>query len=140
MLFRSKPASTFIEILGTVREGCEVEIEVIAVKQNEGGLVTIETFVPEVAAEKVRLAMGAAGAGKVGNYSHCSFSVKGIGRYRPEKGAKPAIGKIGKLEEVKEERITMQFERRLIKRVITAIKKAHPYEEVPIFVYPVEEF
>jgi len=76
----------------------------------------------------------------VGNYSHCSFSVKGIGRYRPEKGAKPAIGKIGKLEEVKEERITMQFERRLIKRVITAIKKAHPYEEVPIFVYPVEEF
>ncbi|KKW10777.1 MAG: hypothetical protein UY50_C0026G0004 [Parcubacteria group bacterium GW2011_GWA2_49_9] len=137
---KAKPASTFIEILGTVREGCEVEIEVIAVKQNEGGLVTIETFVPEVAAEKVRLAMGEAGAGKVGNYSHCSFSVKGIGRYRPEKGAKPAIGKIGKLEEVKEERITMQFERRLIKRVITAIKKAHPYEEVPIFVYPVEEF
>jgi len=82
--------------------------------------------------------MGKAGAGKVGNYSHCSFSVKGIGRYKPEKGAHPAIGKIGRLEEVSEERITMQCERRLIKAVITAIKKAHPYEEVPVFVYPVE--
>jgi len=100
--------------------------------------VMMETFVPETHAKKVRLAMGKAGAGKVGNYSHCSFSVKGIGRYKPEKGAHPAIGKIGRLEEVSEERITMQCERRLIKAVITAIKKAHPYEEVPVFVYPVE--
>lgn len=136
----AKPASTFVEISKTVREGCEVEIEVIAVKQNETGLVIIETFVPEAAAEKVRLAMGEAGAGKVGNYSHCSFSVKGIGRYRPEKGAKPAIGKVGKLEEVAEERITMQCERRLLKQVFIAIKKAHPYEEVPIFVYPIENY
>jgi|GEM_PF-276589 len=135
---RAKPASTFIEITGTVREGCEVEIEVIAIKANEGGLVTIETFVPEARAEKVRRAMGEAGAGKVGNYSHCSFSVKGIGRYRPEKGAKPAIGKIGKLEEVAEERVTMMCEKRLIKKVISAIKKVHPYEEVPIYMYPVE--
>jgi len=135
---KAKPASTFVEIPKTVREGCEVEIEVIAVKQRGDGFVTVETFVPETHAEKVRHAMGEAGAGKVGNYTHCSFSVKGVGRYKPEKGATPAIGKVGKLEEVKEERITMQCERRLIKRVITAIKKAHPYEEVPIFVYPVE--
>lgn len=136
---KAKPVSTLVEISNTVRKGCEVEIEVIAVKQNESGLVTLETFVPETHAEKVRHAMGEAGAGKVGNYSHCSFSVKGIGRYRPEKGAKPAIGKVGKLEEVHEERITMQCERRLLKRVFIAIKKAHPYEEPPIFVYPVEE-
>ena len=103
-------------------------------------LVMIETFVPERDAEKIRLAMGEAGAGKVGNYSHCSFSVKGVGRFRPESGANPAIGKMGKLEKVKEERITMQCERRLIENVISAIKKAHPYEEVPIFVYSVEEF
>ena len=135
---KAKPVSTLVEISKTVREGCEVEIEVIAVKEKEGGLVTVETFVPEAAAEKVRLAMGKAGAGKMGNYLHCSFSIKGVGRFKPEKGAKPAIGKIGKIEEVKEERITMQCERRLIKKVTLAIKKAHPYEEVPIFVYPVE--
>ena len=96
----------------------------------------IETFVPETHAEKVRRAMEEAGAGKVGNYAHCSFSVKGIGRFRPEKGAKPAIGKAGKPEEVAEERITMQCERRLLKRVISAIKEVHPYEEPPIFIYP----
>lgn len=136
---QAKPVSTLVEISRTVREGCEVEIEVIAVKPKEDGLVTIETFVPETHAEQVRRAMGEAGAGKIGNYSHCSFSVKGIGRYRPEKGAKPAIGKVGKLEEVKEERITMQCERRLIKKVISAIKEVHPYEEAPVFVYPVED-
>ena len=98
--------------------------------------VMIEAFVSETHAEQVRRAMGEAGAGKVGNYSHCSFSVKGIGRYKPEKGATPAIGKVGKLEEVTEERITMQCERRLLKKVISAIKEVHPYEEPPIFIYP----
>lgn len=97
--------------------------------------VMLETFVPETEAGKVRLALGETGAGKTGNYTHCSFSVKGIGRFRPEKGAKPAIGKIGVVEEVAEERITMSCERRLIKRVVTAIKKVHPYEEVPVFIY-----
>lgn len=96
----------------------------------------LETFVPETHAEKVRLAMGKAGAGKVGSYTHCSFSVKGVGRFMPERGAKPAIGKVGNFEEVSEERITMQCERRLIKKVVTAIKKVHPYEEVPTYVYP----
>ena len=101
-------------------------------------LVMLETFVPETHAKKVRKAMEEAGAGMIGNYSHCSFSVKGIGRFRPEMGAKPAIGKIGKLEEAAEERITMQCKRALLKRIKIAIKKAHPYEEPPIFVYPVE--
>jgi len=98
----------------------------------------IETFVPETHAKKVRLAMGEAGAGKLGTYSHCSFSVRGIGRFRPEKGSKPTLGTIGRIEEAKEERITMPCEQRLLKKVVTAIKKAHPYEEVPIFVYPFE--
>ena len=135
---KAKPVSTLIEITNTVREGCEVEIEVIAVKPKEDGSVTVETFVPETHAEKVRMAMGNAGAGKMGNYSHCSFSIKGVGRFKPEKGARPAIGKVGKLEAVAEERITMQCERRLLKAVISAIKEVHPYEEAPVFVYPVE--
>jgi hypothetical protein len=60
----------------------------------------IVVYVPEADAEKLRKAMGNAGAGKIGNYSHCTFSVKGIGRFKPNQGAHPTIGEIEKLEEV----------------------------------------
>ena len=105
----------------------------------ESKRVKIVVFVPEKDADKVRGAMGKAGAGRVGNYTFCSFSVKGIGRFKPEKGANPAIGKIGKIEEVKEERIEMVCERKKLKAVMAAIKKAHPYEEPAIDVYPLEK-
>ena len=62
--------------------------------------VKIVVFVPETHTDAVRDAMGKAGAGKIGNYSFCSFSSKGIGRFKPEQGADPHIGKVGKLEEV----------------------------------------
>lgn len=48
--------------------------------------------VPENEADKLREAIGSAGGGKVGNYTHCSFSVKGTGRFLPVDGAKPAVG------------------------------------------------
>lgn len=98
--------------------------------------VKVVVFVPESHAGRVRLAMGEAGAGRIGNYTHCSFSTKGIGRFRGEKGAKPTVGKAGRIEEVPEERIEMVCDRRLLKKVISAIKEVHPYEEVPIYVYP----
>ena len=72
---------------------------------NSKELVKITVGVPETHAEIIRGALGKAGAGKVGNYDFCSFSVKGVGRFRPLKGADPAIGQIGKLEEVAEEQI-----------------------------------
>ena len=62
----------------------------------------IVVFVPESHTDIVREAMGKAGAGKIGNYTFCSFSSKGIGRFKPEEGAHPAIGEIGKLEAVEE--------------------------------------
>ena len=101
--------------------------------------VKIVVFVPETHADAVREAMGKAGAGKIGNYTHCSFSSQGIGRFKPEEGAHPAVGKIGKLESVREERIEAVCERKILQDVITAIKKAHPYEEVALDVYPLEE-
>lgn len=92
----------------------------------------IITFVPTKDAEKVRLAMGDAGAGVLGNYHHASFSSKGIGRFVPGEGAKPAIGQVGKLEEVEEEKIEVICQKEKVKGVIAAIKQAHPYEEPPI--------
>jgi|SRR3990167_1513760 len=101
--------------------------------------VKIVVFVPETHADAVREAIGKAGAGKIGNYTHCSFSSQGIGRFKPEEGAHPAVGKIGKLESVREERIEAVCERKILQDVITAIKKAHPYEEVALDIYPLEE-
>ena len=100
--------------------------------------VKIVVTVPESHADVVRRAMGDAGAGKVGNYSFASFSSKGIGCFKPESGASPKIGKIGKLESVEEERIEITCQREILADVIAAIKKVHPYEEPIIDVYPLE--
>lgn len=97
----------------------------------------IITFVPVKDAQKVRQAMGDAGAGvwKLGKYHHTSFSSKGIGRFIPGEGAHPAVGEVGKLEEVEEERIEVICEKDKVKQVIAAIKSTHPYEEIPIEIY-----
>src|SRR3989344_833673 len=101
--------------------------------------VKIVVFVPESHIDIVREVMGKAGAGKIGNYTFCSFSSKGTGHFKPEHGAHPAIGEVGKLESVQEERIEVVCDRNLLKDVITAMKKVHPYEEVALDVYPLEE-
>ena len=91
---------------------------------------------PESHADIVRKALGDAGAGKMGDYTHSSFSVKGTGRFIPRQGADPAIGEIGKLEEVAEERIETICKRSDVAKVIAAVKAVHPYEEVAIDVFP----
>ena len=102
----------------------------------ESNFVKIITYVPETHAETVRQAMGNAGAGKMGNYSFCSFSTKGTGRFIPHDGAKPFLGEIGKAEEVAEEKIEVICQREIISQVIEAIKKSHPYEEPAYEVIP----
>lgn len=96
-------------------------------------------YVPTTHADLVRDAIGNAGGGKLGNYTFCTFSSKGIGRFKPVPGAHPAIGEIGKLEEVEEERIEVVCGEDVLKNVITAIKKVHPYEEIAMDVYPLWE-
>jgi len=100
--------------------------------------VKIVVFVPETHTDIVREAMSKAGAGKIGNYTYCTFSTKGIGRFKPEQGANPHIGKVGKSEEVTEERIETICSKEKLQNVIRAIKKVHPYEEVALDIYPLE--
>lgn len=83
--------------------------------------------------------MGSAGAGALGKYTHASFSTRGIGRFIPGEGAKPAIGAIGKLEEVEEERIEVICQKEKVKQVVTAIRVVHPYEEIPLEIYKLED-
>jgi hypothetical protein len=92
--------------------------------------------VPTTHADIVRKAIGDAGAGIVGNYTHCSFSSKGTGRFLPEEGAKPHIGEVGIFEKVEEERIEVTCDIEIIEKVILSMKEVHPYEEVAYDVYP----
>lgn len=94
--------------------------------------------VPLSHADAVREAVGKAGAGKYGNYSFASFSCRGIGRFKPEPGAHPHIGEIGKLAEVEEERVECQVSPEVVDDVVTALKRTHPYEEIAYDLLPLE--
>lgn len=102
-------------------------------------LVKLVVFVPEENADAVRKALGEAGAGKIGEYSFCSYSIKGIGRFMPSQQAHPHIGAAGKLEEVHEERIEVACEKYQAMDIIKVIKEVHPYEEIVIDCYPMLE-
>lgn len=91
--------------------------------------------VPVSHADLVRDAIGKTGLDHVGNYGYCSFSTKGFGRFLPLDGASPAIGEIGTLEMVEEERIEISCTHEGVAGIIEAIKLVHPYEEPVIDVY-----
>jgi hypothetical protein len=98
--------------------------------------VKVAVFTPLSHADKVRRALAEAGAGKIGKYDSCSFSARGMGRFRPLKGAKPFIGKEGEAEEVEEERVEVICPAEILDKVLSAVKSVHPYEEPAIDVYP----
>jgi hypothetical protein len=98
----------------------------------------IAVYTPLEAVERVMAAASEAGAGNIGNYSHCSFQTSGQGTFMPKNGARPHTGAVGKLERVDEIRIEMLVPEREIKGVVAAILDAHPYEEVAYDVFPVK--
>ena len=104
--------------------------------QRQQALPGVVAFVPEASADAVRRALKEAGAGSTNNYSGCSFSTKGIGRFTPLDNANPAIGEVGRDEAVIEERIETFCLKSELGRVIAAVKAAHPYEEPVIEAYP----
>lgn len=97
--------------------------------------VKVVTFVPLENADEVREALGEAGAGVIGDYSFCSYSVIGKGRFLPGENANPHIGTVGKAEVVEEERIEVICDRSRAREAISAMKRAHPYEEVAFDIY-----
>ena len=99
--------------------------------------VKIAVFVPLNHCDIVREAIGEADGGIIGNYSYCSFSSRGIGRFKPNDKANPHIGKTNQREEVEEEKIEFVCLRKNAQKIIDAIKKVHPYEEVALDIYPV---
>lgn len=97
--------------------------------QSASSLDKWAVMVPAADAGAVRAGMFAAGAGRIGDYDRCSWSIEGDGQFRPLDGADPAIGSVGALEHVRELRVEMVAERSLRERVRSALSASHPYEE-----------
>jgi len=95
-------------------------------------------FVPEENKEKVLSAVYQAGAGKIGEYSDCSFQVKGQGTFTPSEIANPSIGERGKAQTEEEIRVEVLVANHLLPRVLQDMKKAHLYEEVAYYVQLLE--
>ena len=90
----------------------------------------VAVYVPVTHSKQLRQALGDAGAGHIGAYSHCSFSVAGEGRFLPLEGTNPFIGHTGTIEIVAEERVETVVPKTLLGQVLAAMKEAHPYEEI----------
>lgn len=101
-------------------------------------LYKLAVFVPKAHHEDVLQALFRAGAGQIGHYSHCSFNTDGTGTFLPGEDTEPFIGKPGKLERVEEVRIETIVPHSIHRKVIQAMLKAHPYEEVAYDLYPVD--
>ena len=95
-------------------------------------------FVPAGYEDPVRQALGDAGLGVIGRYSHCAFDSPGQGTYRPLVGAQPFQGKISELSRVEETRLEMLAPKSLLSKALSSLKAAHPYEEVAYDLYPVQ--
>ena len=98
--------------------------------------VKIFVTIPIKDVENVRNSVCNAGAGIIGNYSYCTSSTKSIGTFKPNNNANPYIGEINKIEFVEEETLEFVCDVDKVKQVLIELRKAHPYEEPAIDIYP----
>jgi len=101
-------------------------------------LFKLAVFVPVTHMEAVLDALNKAGAGHIGNYSHCTFQTQGQGTFKPLEGTNPFIGSKGELEKVKEVKIETIVPHALLSKSVQKMIKAHPYEEVAYDIYPLK--
>jgi hypothetical protein len=94
---------------------------------------------PETHSELLRQVIADAGAGQIGNYSHCSITSKVEGRSLPNEFANPTIGTPGKLEVIIEDKIEVICSREKLPNVLKALKENHPYEEMALDIYALED-
>jgi dinuclear metal center YbgI/SA1388 family protein len=103
------------------------------------GLDKWVVYVPAENADAVREAMFGAGAGQIGDYSHCSWSVTGTGQFLPHDGASPAIGSVGTVERLAEDRVEVIAPALARGPVLAAMRATHPYEEPAFDVFELAE-
>lgn len=109
-----------------------LDLTVVDVLETAAGRAELDKwviFVPPERAAAVREAVFAAGAGQIGQYSCCSWSVTGTGQFLPHEGASPAVGSVGAVERLAEDRVEVIAPARSRAAVCAAMRAAHPYEE-----------
>ena len=100
----------------------------------------LSVFVPATHLETVKTALFDMGAGKIGDYDHCSWQTLGQGQFRPLENSQPFIGQEGEVETVDEYKLELVVEDAHIKAVVAAMKLAHPYEEPAYDVWQLANF
>jgi len=105
---------------------------------SKGLLSKLVTFVPDDHAAAVREAIFQAGAGRIGNYDKCSYNLQGKGSFRGDEGTNPFVGKKGQIHYEEETRVETIFPSYLQGKIVKALVKAHPYEEVAYDIYPLD--
>ena len=105
---------------------------------NSQTLYKLAVYVPKTHELVLRDALGEAGAGYIGNYSHCTFNTPGIGTFKPDENTNPFIGTVGQIEEVEEVKIETIVPQSILQKTIDKMLKAHPYEEVAYDIYKLE--
>ena len=98
----------------------------------------IVTFIPAEHVDRLAQAMAKAGAGIIGDYTHCSFRVTGKGTFLGGSSTRPAVGKRGSLECVDEIRFETVVDTCDVSAVVSALREAHPYEEPALDIYPLK--
>jgi dinuclear metal center YbgI/SA1388 family protein len=101
-------------------------------------LYKIVVYLPKTHERNILNALSSSGAGFIGNYSDCSFSSIGVGRFKPLEGSNPFIGELNEVEEVEEVRIEAIVTKKILHKTIYEVKKAHPYEEVALDIIKLE--
>ena len=125
---------------GGVNDALAAKLELTNIRPltvtSEEKLLKLVVFVPSTHVETVLEAIGKAGAGHIGNYSHCTFQSQGLGTFLPLAGTKPFLGQQGQLEYVDEARLETILPQIRSKAILKALFDAHPYEEVAYDLYP----
>ncbi len=98
----------------------------------------LRVMVPDMDLTFVRDAAFAAGAGRIGSYDMCSSAQSACGTFRPLEGSIPSVGTYKSLEQVNETELSLMVESHLLRGVLSALKKAHPYETPSLYYNPVE--
>ena len=103
-----------------------------------GVLRQLTAFVPHTSADSVLRALHAAGAGRMGNYTHCNFVTTGIGSFKPTSTANPYVGAADQSTALEEKRIEVIFPAHLETPVLRALQASHPYEEVAYYIHKIQ--
>ena len=98
----------------------------------------LEIYVPAAAADRVKAAVTAAGAGRLGNYDSCIWETAGTGQFRPLAGSRPYLGTAGNVECVPEIKLETMCAAAELRAVIAALRDSHPYETPAFYFWPVE--